>query len=271
LIEGEINVHCEMIIFELIKQGNRVNQFDDFDKNFELDDLIGHLLKTFFEANVALNLYLEEKRNRLRYLQNERENWDNDRELKYQLRLKIEQEYLENEPFENGDEINFKTETEFKKHIWGEGRVPFDLKSRLIFIHARIFLFAFDNFEKQFKRLLDDELVPKSLGYLHVKLIENFPDLRQLRNSIHHQEDRIRGEKYGKKIDLKPMANEVFNVPGGALVNNCLDGDSYCGTLGDGTFGKVDVSVESMNILQSILQEFLDSLNWEGFKEHLPK
>ena len=52
-----------MIIFELTKQGNRLNQVSDANKNFEIDNLIGHLIDTFFEANIALNLYLGEKQN----------------------------------------------------------------------------------------------------------------------------------------------------------------------------------------------------------------
>ncbi|WP_159948020.1 hypothetical protein [Polaribacter septentrionalilitoris] len=261
-----------MIIFELTKQGNRLNQVSDDSKNFELDNLIGHLIGTFFEANIALNLYLGEKKNSQLYFKKERENWNNDSELKKQLRKKIELEYPENNGFENFEEINFKVETEFKRHIWAKGRVPSNLKHKLIFIHAKTFLYALDNFEKEFKRLLEDGIFPEQCGSLYNKLIENFPSLRKLRNSAHHQEDRIRGEAYRKKINLKPISNTLVHAPnGGVLIINSLNGDNYGGTLGDGTYGEVEVSIESMNKLQSILQEFLNSLKWKGSQEHLPR
>lgn len=260
-----------MIIFELIKQGNRLNLGSDIHKNFELDNLIRHLIDTFFEANIALNLYLGEKQNSQLYFQKIRENWDSDSELKTQLRKKIELEYPKGN-FENYEEINYKVETEFKRNIWGKGRVPSDLKHKLIFIHAKTFLYALDNFEKQFKRLLEDDTIPELCDSFYIKLIEDFPNLRELRNSAHHLEDRIRGEKFRKKINLKPISNGLIHAPnGGALIINSLNGDNYGGTLGDGTFGEVEVSIESMNKLRFILQEFISSLRWEGSKEHLPR
>lgn len=261
-----------MIIYELTKLGNRLNQSNDISENFELENLIRHLIDTFFEANVALNLYLGEKQNSNLYFQKERENWDSDSELKSELRKKIEFEYLAGNNFEKFEEINYKVEIEFKKHIWNKGRVPSDLKNKLIFIHAKTFLYALDNFEKQFKKLLKNHIIPESCNSFYIKLIEYFPNLRELRNSAHHQEDRIRGEKCGKKIDLKPISNRLVQAPkGGILIINSLNGDNYGGTLGDGTFGEVEVSVDSMNKLQSILQEFINSLDWKGNKEHLPK
>lgn len=261
-----------MIIFELTKPGNRIIQSDDTHNNFEFDSLIMHLIGTFYEANIALNLYLGEKENSQLYFQKEREYWDTDSELKSQIRNKIELKYPDNKKFKNYDEIRYKVELEFKRSIWKRGRVPADLKHKLIFIHAKNFLFALDNFEKQFKKLLKDKLTPESCNPLYDKLTEAFPKLTELRNSAHHQEDRIRGEKYGKKIDLKPISNGLIHAPqGGALVINSLNGNNYGSTLGDGTFGEVEVSIESMSKLQSILQEFINLLKWEGSKEHLPR
>lgn len=261
-----------MIIYELTKPGERLNQSNEISKNFELENLIRHLINTFFEANVALNLYLGEKQNSNLYYQKERENWESDLELKTELRKKIDLEYTTGNNFDKFEEVNYKVEIEFKKHIWNKGRIPSDLKNKLIFIHAKTFLYALDNFEKQFKKLLINETIPELCNSFHIKLIEHFPNLRELRNSAHHQEDRIRGEKFGKKIDLKPISNKIIDAPnGGVLITNSLNGDKYGGTLGDGTFGEVEVSVDSMNKLQSILQEFINSLEWKGSKEHLPK
>lgn len=129
-----------MIIYEITKPGDRLNQSSDISKNFELDNLIRHLIDTFFEANIALNLYLGEKQNSNLYFQKERENRDSDLKLKSELRKKIELEYPTGNNFENYEEISFKVETEFKKHIWGgKGRVPANLKHKLIFIHAKTF------------------------------------------------------------------------------------------------------------------------------------
>ena len=267
-----LETNLKMIIFELTKAGSRINQCSELSKNFELDKLIGNLIDTFFEANIALNLYLGEKENGDLYFEKQKDNWNADYELKLQLRKKIESEYQDSGNFGNYEEINYKVEIEFKKSMWAKGRVPSGLKHKLIFIHAKTFLFALDNFEKQFKKLLEDEIIPKSCDHLYSRFIENFPNLKELRNSAHHHEDRIRGEKYGKKINLKPVSNGFIHAPnGGVLIINSLNGNNYGGTLGDGTFGEVEVSFESMSKLQSIIQEFLNSLIWEGGKEHLPR
>lgn len=261
-----------MIIYELTKPGDRLNQSNDSSENFKLENLIRHLIDTFFEANATLNLYLGEKQDNNLFFQKARENWNSDSNLKNELRKKIELEYSKDNIFEKYEEINYKVEIEFKKQKWNNGRVPSDLKNKLIFIHAKTFLYALDNFEKQFKKLLKNETIPKSSNSLHIKLIDHFPNLRELRNSAHHQEDRIRGEKYGKKIKLKPISNRLVHAPnGGVLIMDSLNGDNYGGTLGDGSFGEVEVSMDSMIKLQSILQEFINSLEWKGSKEHLPK
>jgi hypothetical protein len=138
-------------------------------------------------------------------------------------------------------------------------------------MHARAFLYALDSFDKFLNVLKKTENVPTKIEEIHKEFGDSFPDLREVRNSSHHMEDRTRSlGKYGKPIDLKPIDNQLLKADRGALVLNSLNGTKYGNTMADGHYGEVDVSPQSMEVLSSIFQEILDSFQWKGQKSHLP-
>jgi hypothetical protein len=261
-----------MVIFELLKPGHQLELLDNREKNFKLERLVDHLINTFFESNIALNLYLQEKERKSNDLKNIEVDWEKDRAITEEIRKNIEKQYNQDEVFTKFNEIHSKTQKELKIEKWKNGEIPKDFNNKIIFIYAKTFLFSLDNFEKQFDKLLAEEGVPHNAKILYKKFKDSFPKLRDLRNSAHHFEDRIRGMAHSKKIDLKPIDNSAIYAPnGGILVLNSLNNDNYGGVLADGTLGEVEVSVSSVSKLQEILQEFLYLLPWTGDCEHLPR
>ena len=142
------------------------------------------------------------------------------------------------------------------------------------FIYARAFLYALDAFDKFLGVLAKEANVPEEVAKFHAQIAEEFPHLRGVRNTAQHLEDRARGLGAGKSpqpLDLKPITNSLINAPdGGVLALNCLNGSRYGSTMSDGHYGEIDVSPESMERLQKILEGVLQSFKWRGPKRHAP-
>ena len=72
-----------------------------------------------------------------------------------------------------------------------------------------------------------------------------FPDVRGVRNTAQHLEDRSRGLGAGRSprpLVLQPVENFLVNAPGGALVLDALIGNRFGCTMADGHYGEVEIS-----------------------------
>ena len=131
-------------------------------------------------------------------------------------------------------------------------------------MHARSFLYSLDNF---YSVLIVMEKKPNTSGQFGIALnnIETeFPALRDIRNSAHHMEDRIRRKKTGEKnIVVQPTVNESFVTSGQAMILDSLNGNKYGTTLASGQYAELEVSDNSMRKLQAIYQRLLDGLKWQ--------
>lgn len=257
-----------MLIFEIVTPGMWLD-YQDRAWTGKIEGLIRHLESQFFEANLSLNLFLKADANdRPRQTS---ENWEYDNQRRSELRKLVQQKHPDRTGPDGWDIIEFETEIQFKREQWEKGRLPREFEHNQVFIFARAFLYAMDAFDKFLGVLSREEGIPVRVAALHVQLSEDFPDLRNVRNSAQHPEDRARGlGASGKPLDLKPVDNELIKVPGGTLLLNCLIGTKYGCTMADGHYGEVDVSPESMEKLQRILQEVLNSFQWRGPKKHSP-
>ena len=162
----------------------------------------------------------------------------------------------------------------FKREKWENGGIPREFEYNLPFLYARAFLYALDAFDKFLGVLAKEQNVPSEVANLHAQMAEYFPNLRGVRNTAQHLEDRARGLGAGRNpqpLELKPIINSFINAPsGGVLVLNNLNGSKYGSTMSDGHYGEIDVSPESMQRLQAVLQELLLLFKWRGPKQHAP-
>lgn len=259
-----------MFIFEIITPGTWL-EFEDNDARMRIDDLIRNLKSQFFEANTALNLYIEQ-----------RERAGNKPEMPdhgalYERQRQIEDSFGANRwpppSYEERQEISFGAEVMAKKELWAKGHLPFALESVKVFIFARAFIYALDSFDKFLHALCEEVGLQQSVRDCRREIATAFPDLRGVRNSAHHPEDRTRGlGTGGKVIDLKPVNNELVRGEGVKLLAmNCLIGNRYGATMADGHYGEVEVSPDSMQKLQAILEKVLQGFKWSGAKQHEPR
>ena len=261
-----------MYIFELTKPGNWI-ECEDKDWSLKIERLLHLLESAFYEANVALNLFMQQRKLHIEQQGVSQSQWDNEMQERRAIEDRVRKE-MGVSPFENSENIRFEVEVRIKREQWVNGYVPQSHQHCLTFIHAKSFLYAIDAIDKFLKVILLEPGVPNTIQKLHEKIGIEFPDLRGVRNSTQHLEDRARGLGAGrdpKPLNLQPINNAFMHAPQGALVLNSLNGTKFGTTMADGHYGEVDISPESLSKIQSIIQGVLDSFKWIGNKQHLPR
>lgn len=260
-----------MFIFEITTPGTWLN-YEDKDWSWKIQNQLRSLESQFFEANAALNLFIHAQS--IRPASMNRDNWERDSQRRSEIRRAIEQERGAAMSRDDWDGIHFETEVRFKREQWSRGRVPREFEHNRPFIYARAFLYALDAFDKFLGVLANERNVPEQIAEFHAQIVEAFPDLRGVRNTAQHLEDRARGLGAGrepKPLDLKPITNNFVNAPGGGvLILNSLNGSRYGSTMSDGHYGEIDVAPESMQHLKRILDSVLQSFQWRGSPQHSP-
>ena len=259
-----------VFVFEITTPGTGLD-YEDRDWSWKIQGLIRNLESQFFEANLALNLFVQARAIRPAGL--DRASWERDSQRRAEIQRMVEQERGAGSSMESWEEVRFEAEVRFKREQWGQGRIPREFEHNQPFLFARAFLYSLDAFDKFLGVLSTEAGVPTEVLDFHAQVARAFPDLRGVRNTAQHLEDRARGlgGMNPKPLDLKPVVNQMINAPGGgALILNSLNGSRYGSTMADGHYGEVDVSPESMQQLQCILQGVLASFRWRGPKQHSP-
>ncbi len=201
-----------------------------------------------------------------------RSHWASDAERRAALEVEAWRE-LGLDPTESGSwfQVEALVEVRLKREKWGAGVMPDSYLFRLPFIHAKTFLFALDRIDKILRELAKEEKVPSAVGEVHARFLAAFPDLRGVRNSTAHVEDRARGlDKHGRPLELKAVDNEMVKAHGGVLIIESLAENRITATMDDGTCGEVEVSTESLDIAQQVIQDAINVFQWTGPASHLP-
>ena len=110
-----------MIIFEIEKPGTWLNQGND-ENNWSIRNLLDHLIDSFYEMNLSLNLFNDERVRSTLSRDLERDSWEKDNELRQKIQEEIKSNYINY--FEKYDEISFQTEIKFKRKQWSTGKIP---------------------------------------------------------------------------------------------------------------------------------------------------
>lgn len=261
----------DMFVFEITTPGTWLD-YEDSDWSWRIQNQLRSLESQFFEANAALNLFFHSRAVRPSFAN--RDNWERDSERRSEIQRAVEQERGVTMSCDDWEAIRFETEIRFKREQWSNGRVPREFEHNHPFMYARAFLYALDAFDKFLGVLAKESNVPAPIAAFHAQIVKAFPDLRGVRNTAQHLEDRARGLGSGrepKPLDLKPIANNFINAPGGGvLVLNSLSGTRYGSTMSDGHYGEIDVAPEAMQHLQAILEGVLQSFKWRGPRQHAP-
>lgn len=258
-----------MQIFEIFVPGSSLDYQSQTPREiWDLESVIDSLVSQFFEANLALHLF--ENVERKEYETPSMEAWQRRGERMREMEMIVEEERGPSTDFFKED-IRLEADARLKREEWTAGQMPSDLESRIPFLYAKAFLSALDGFDKLLRVLAENKRSPAVIDDLHKRLVAAFPDLRGVRNSIQHHEKRVRSlDRNLKQLDLKPITNGMVPPELKVLALSNLHGSKLSTTMDNGSYGEIDVSPESMKVLQAILQEAVDAFAWSGPKRHLP-
>jgi len=259
-----------MFIFEIVRPGSWLVT-DDKDWRFKITALIDQLSSSFFEANIALNKFTEFNEVQIPSHEERLATFYKNSDKRSEIRKKICEETGLNE-IKDGHELHFLIERRFNIERWANGEPPEVFKSCEMRIYANAFLFALDNIFETLKKLAREPGVPESVTKIYDDAIGLFPGLRQVRNSAHHLEDRVRfiGDNH-KPIKIKPFETKTVKSTGQAMVIGMIEGNNYGFTMGDGKFGSIPVSPETLSMIQKVVQDVYEAFEWKGIKEHMPR
>lgn len=178
--------------------------------------------------------------------------------------------------WEQRREMDYKIEIDSKRKKWQSGVIPRDYKNAVSQLYVQAFISAIDLIGKAIDGMCEEaQGLPeeKQLNDLKDRFYDHFKDLRYVRDSIQHFEDRWRQlkKKYGKSKGHSGVKSKYKNKEpmDGSLVFG-FSGNSYGLTTLDGDF-RVEISHRSLEAAQDHIQSLINIFTWQvGGKEHYP-
>jgi hypothetical protein len=126
---------------------------------------------------------------------------------------------------------------------------------RLVCIHAHTVLYALDGIQKALSKLAEIPGVPARLAEVRDAYQEALPSVVPVRNSAHHREDRVIG------VGSRNHRLDPHNL----LIIGQLGPMTLGYTLGDGSYGEVEISRESVALAWAAIQYAIEALPWWGY------
>lgn len=266
-----------MNIFELIWPGVWLEapELSD-DARREVDSLLHTLGGTLAEAAVAL-AWFEQERSRPHdppqvQSPEAQAEWGKRRAIEAALEAQLPPTLSLDERWAAQETIRFEAECAVLRARWASGAVPAEYLQKAVFVAAKAFLYSLDGIGKTLTVVAKLSGVPDAVKSHRDTFYTSLPTLTGVRDSAHHLEDRVRGlDRNRRPLTLKPVTNDMVHAPGGgALIINCLNGNQFGSTMGDGEYGEVEVSCATMRVAQNAIQGALNAFTWKGPRRYQP-
>lgn len=248
--------------FELRVPGTWVD-LPDQQASWDVGSILHTVMSAFDEATMALILFEQAQHASPRRTREQREA-DSQRHSEISRTLEAQAGPDAYRP-DRWDAIRNEASRQLMLENWSAGRVPDQILHHVPFINAKAFLYGADSIGKLLSSLAERDDIPEAARHAAEAFSDAFPELREVRNSTQHLEDRIRGlGRNNKPLQLKPVDNQLIRAPGGALVLNSLNGNRYGSTMADGSYGEVEVSAASLGKMRDLIEAVLNALPWKG-------
>jgi hypothetical protein len=272
---SSINRGAHVIIFEFTRPGSRLEGIEDERERQDTRDLLELLFSCLQDAAVSLSLFEEVQAEQDAPFEFDLAAWQGEgneqQRIVQRMMDELPAEMTGEEMFHATVRLNAEARIEMKRRRWQEGEVPESYKRRLPFIHAKSCLYALDTLQKALKLLKGKTGAPAEVEQADSAFEAAFPGLVHVRDSAHHAEDRVQGKRRNSRINLQPVMNGSVHAPsGGLLITSMLADNRFGCTLGDGTYGEVEISADSVARAHSIVQSVYEAYEWSGSPMHEP-
>lgn len=242
-----------MYIIELNYPGTWL-KFDNDESKREIESMLRSLEGIVTEAAISLSMFESCRSER----PDPKAEWKRDAELRRQIDEELRQE-AGDLFYQDFDKYRIISEKKLRQRKAELGILPRSYIHKIPFIHAHTFVYAVDSFGKFLEELAAYEGVPDGIQNCLDEFNRLLPSVRKIRNSALHIEDRSRGygswkeKKRGKKMETN-----------GFLGLSNLENNFLCYTIDDGSYQKVEVSVNILSILVQLTNHLLVCFEWEG-------
>jgi hypothetical protein len=173
----------------------------------------------------------------------------------------------ETDYFKKSEAIREQVRREVLREKWTREGGPESYKHRVPFIHAQSFVSSLAVLQRSLialTRYALDKAVQARIQQACDDFAAALPGLKDVRDSVAHVEERVRGEVHGKKIKAQPVSNSMIHAPqGGVLIVSALNNQSYGGTIADGTYVEVEIADATTAIAWAAVQAVYDALPWK--------
>lgn len=179
--------------------------------------------------------------------------------------------------------IRLNARIKYGQYQWANGEIPRSYKMALPGLYARAFVYSLDRISNLLRTLplkltranetwtflteeerSDLKRTSDEVNEVWDWFKSCFPELRDVRNSSAHIEDRLQFLS-GKK-DKKTRQPIPINVPRGpgltSVMSETLLGNKLTSLLSDGTHGSVAISAESLDNATSAIQAAINAFHW---------
>lgn len=205
----------------------------------------------------------------------ERQTWEREGQRRREREAELEAQagitWGQPDYFERSEAIREQVRRELLREKWALEGSPESYARRVVFIHAQSFVSTLA-VQRSLLALTKSPVEPAVASGIK-KAADEFaaalPGLKDVRDSVAHVEERVRGEVHGKKIKTQPVSNSLIHTPGGgAMVVSALDNQHYGCTIADGTYAEVEVADATTEVACAAVQAVYDALPWKPGHRH---
>jgi hypothetical protein len=273
-VDNPLGEHMTIHIAELQYPGSWIDSTDST-WAFKIQSMLQNMESDLVEAALALGDFEEAQARQLRSISNRVNAEDQSQQLNRRREIEgklLEAKDISSLSFEERQAISEQVNIILKREQWAQGKLPMSYEIHRLMMHAKSFIYVLDGIGKTLAALGKTADVPASICTLKDSYYQQLPNLKEVRDSSHHMEDRVRSlGRNAKPLDLSHNDIPFVHAPaGGVLALNNLNGNRFGTTLADGHYGEVEISEHTLNIARDTVQDALDSFSWTGHPTHSP-
>lgn len=264
-----------MKAFDLVVPGREVVELGVEVDHWKVNLLVNAITSSFLDACVALDLFQRCVEGADKPMLDLKEDFLRRRDRKSLIFEAVKQD-LGVDPYESVETFDFVSREATRRELvedWESGKVPDAIFARQKIIFAKSFIYALDEFKNCLRRLWmgipaedGEDGLKAGLESLKSAFDKFLPDLKKVRDSCHHMEQRILGLTFDKPIPpLQSIEMPGFykKAPGGILLNN-LHGSQLGTMAADGSYALIDISDNTVDNIFGLLKGIYASFKWAG-------